>query len=502
MNIDRYRSGLCHIAVCLAAVGLWQPSVQAQVLSLPDSGDTQTLRLGGARIQGALLTPSARLLEKHAWDLSLTYNFDDAVLRTTVLTGEVRGGNTREKIRWLDKRHSLYAQFAIAPTDRVELVVGMPVLIDQSSQAGIIVDAAPTGSAALGDMRLLARVGLLHEDHSPLSWNLDLGMSAPSGNQDFLYGEGRVRYLVGTTLGVQLPAGFRIDGRLAHENAAMSVVGNQMLGDTLIVQAAVSQTILSNLRWFAELSNVNVISSNPAGVKPKRNGLELAAGIRYRFENFYLDGGVGFGALDAGYTPGVRAQLSIGTTGRIGSKASESSRSATEQVNSVTFSPEAMEQLRELLNDSSSQRTARSAQCLLPPEDYSGAITADGCIDFSQPNTTEGFQRLSLEETKVYFELNKSRLTDTSADTVRKVALILMHNEGNIRVIGNADDQGESDRNEHLSRERAEVVMNALIDAGIAKERLQIDSRGSESPISPTTDFGRSVNRRVDFEWE
>lgn len=502
MNIFRFRTSLRAAISLAAAIGLsaggFTASANAQ--TAPTSADTQTLRLAGARSQGALLTPSARLLERHAWDVSMTYNFDAGVMRTTVLTGEVRGPNTREEIRWLNQRHSVYAQFAFAPAERVELLFGLPVLINQSSEAGVIVDAAPTGSAALGDMRMIGRVALLRPDTSPLSWNLDLGLMLPSGTPAYLYGEKRVRYILGSTLGAQLPKNFRIDARIAHENAPMSTVGNQILGDTLIAQFAVSHDVLKNLRWFVELSNVNVISSSPPGAEPKRNALEVGAGARYFFEQFYLDAGFGFGALDVGYTPRLRAQFSIGTTGNFTAKKAAAAAEAT--ATQVQLSEQTLAELRTLLLETQTPAHAHDTHCVRPDAQYTGALTEQGCIDFNSLHSTEGFQKRSLEETKIYFELNKSTLTASSSDTVRKVALILMHNPGNIRVAGHADDQGTDALNERLSRERAQTVLQALVDAGVDAERLRMDSQGSTLPISPDTDFGRSINRRVDFHWE
>src|SRR5690625_7190712 len=97
-------------------------------------------------------------------------------------------------------------------------------------------------------MRMIRRVALLRPDTSPLSWNLDLGLMLPSGTPAYLYGEKRVRYILGSPLGAQLPKNLRIDARIAHEHAPMATVGNQMLGDTLIAHFAVSHAAVKYLR--------------------------------------------------------------------------------------------------------------------------------------------------------------------------------------------------------------------------------------------------------------
>jgi outer membrane protein OmpA-like peptidoglycan-associated protein len=51
-----------------------------------------------------------------------------------------------------------------------------------------------------------------------------------------------------------------------------------------------------------------------------------------------------------------------------------------------------------------------------------------------------------------------------------------------------------------LSRQRAEAVMQALIDRGVDAARLSAEGLGEEKPIADnTTAQGRSQNRRVEI---
>lgn len=68
-----------------------------------------------------------------------------------------------------------------------------------------------------------------------------------------------------------------------------------------------------------------------------------------------------------------------------------------------------------------------------------------------------------------------------------------------IKIQGHTDNSGSEDRNNNLSRERAEAVERFLMDAGIPVQSLKVEYFGSARPItSNSTEKGRSVNRRVD----
>lgn len=465
--------------------------------SPPSSIDTQSLRLAGARSQGALLTPSSELLPTKSWELSLTYQFEHSVVRALVPTGEVRGRKQSETIHWLNNRQTGYVQIAATPLDRIELVVGAPILISQTAESGLITPSGPTGSSALGDIRMLGRIAVTQPEAKGLAWVLHVGTVVPSGNEEMLFGERLARFEVGTSLGALLPKGFRIDGYLGHTNGRMGAIGNQIFGDTVAVQVAAGQTI-GRARWFAELSNLNVISDRMPGTFPKRSSLEVAAGARYQFDAFFLDGGIGFGVLDAGVTPRMRAMVSVGTTGFFGRPKTAETNDASHTGGCVELCDATIQTLQSLV----AANSGGPATCVLPPADYSGPLTDAGCIDFSTQGSSEEARQHSLEEITVYFEVGKSELTPTAENTLRGAAMLLMRTEGDVVITGHADDRGSDELNQELSLDRADAARRALIEAGIASERLRIDARGPKEPISPHTDFGRSMNRRVTFLWD
>ena len=69
-----------------------------------------------------------------------------------------------------------------------------------------------------------------------------------------------------------------------------------------------------------------------------------------------------------------------------------------------------------------------------------------------------------------------------------------------VRVEGHTDNVGTAAYNRKLSAERAASVIQWLIDAGIAEERLSSEGFGPDQPIAPNeTAKERALNRRVEF---
>ncbi|HUC32568.1 MAG TPA: OmpA family protein, partial [Ilumatobacteraceae bacterium] len=69
-----------------------------------------------------------------------------------------------------------------------------------------------------------------------------------------------------------------------------------------------------------------------------------------------------------------------------------------------------------------------------------------------------------------------------------------------IEVQGHTDSEGDAERNRVLSQERAEAVMQALIDLGVPPADLTAVGYGEEQPIlDPDGDEVAELSRRVVF---
>ena len=67
-------------------------------------------------------------------------------------------------------------------------------------------------------------------------------------------------------------------------------------------------------------------------------------------------------------------------------------------------------------------------------------------------------------------------------------------------VQGHCDASGSDKVNDPLSQKRAEAIVAALVEQGIAQTRLSAVGKGSHEPIADnSSDEGRAKNRRVEF---
>lgn len=69
-----------------------------------------------------------------------------------------------------------------------------------------------------------------------------------------------------------------------------------------------------------------------------------------------------------------------------------------------------------------------------------------------------------------------------------------------LRVTGHTDSVGEADSNTALSSSRARAVADYLVARGVAAERIDVEGRGDTEPLGDnSTEFGRALNRRIEF---
>ena len=85
-------------------------------------------------------------------------------------------------------------------------------------------------------------------------------------------------------------------------------------------------------------------------------------------------------------------------------------------------------------------------------------------------------------------------------DLDRTAKLLSDYPELAARIEGHTDSVGSAALNQRLSQQRAEAVMAALVDRGVAASRLNAEGLGPDRPIaSNATPDGRSRNRRVEI---
>ena len=102
----------------------------------------------------------------------------------------------------------------------------------------------------------------------------------------------------------------------------------------------------------------------------------------------------------------------------------------------------------------------------------------------------------------IEFESGKAAIKKKSYDMLDLIAEIFIENSSYIvEVQGHTDNTGKYEQNVKISQQRAEAVMNYLIEKGVPAERLSAVGYGPDVPIADNkTKAGRAKNRRVEFK--
>ena len=101
----------------------------------------------------------------------------------------------------------------------------------------------------------------------------------------------------------------------------------------------------------------------------------------------------------------------------------------------------------------------------------------------------------------VLFGTDLSRLTSDGMRSAQKLADVLQQNpQRNVMIEGFADSTGAADYNQGLSERRANAVRTALLDMGVARERIDMRGYGESFPVAANDSAAnRQLNRRVEI---
>jgi len=101
----------------------------------------------------------------------------------------------------------------------------------------------------------------------------------------------------------------------------------------------------------------------------------------------------------------------------------------------------------------------------------------------------------------IAFETGGAALSKDSGPALDDLAAMLAGKpEISVLIVGHSDNQGTLDANLTLSQRRAEAVRDALVERGVAAERLEAKGVGFLAPVaSNATEEGRARNRRVEL---
>jgi outer membrane protein OmpA-like peptidoglycan-associated protein len=101
----------------------------------------------------------------------------------------------------------------------------------------------------------------------------------------------------------------------------------------------------------------------------------------------------------------------------------------------------------------------------------------------------------------LYFEPGGDILTaESQAELVKMRQEVVKRVAAEVMVIGHTDRVGSQQLNDELSKKRAEMVRDLLIESGVAAEKLETIGRGERDPLVATEDeVDEPRNRRVEI---
>jgi outer membrane protein OmpA-like peptidoglycan-associated protein len=137
--------------------------------------------------------------------------------------------------------------------------------------------------------------------------------------------------------------------------------------------------------------------------------------------------------------------------------------------------------------------------CPFEPETVNGYADNDGCPDEEQVRVVG--DKIVLDD-RVHFFVNSAIIRKVSYPLLQRLTkLVAEHPEyTHISVEGHADERGPEDFNRKLSEDRARSVMDFMIKAGVAKERLSSQGFGASRPlVDKKNEYAWLLNRRVEF---
>ncbi len=172
----------------------------------------------------------------------------------------------------------------------------------------------------------------------------------------------------------------------------------------------------------------------------------------------------------------------------------------------------------------SNSKTGRYLFILTPGKNYNISYQAEGFLFYSEnrqidknTNYYEIYRAIELPPVivgakivlnNIFFDFDKAILRPTSNVELRNILkLLTKYPKMVIEFAAYTDSKGTGAYNVKLSKERAEAVVNFLIDKGIDKARLVANSYGETMPAASNQNAdgsdnpaGRQLNRRVELK--
>jgi len=194
-----------------------------------------------------------------------------------------------------------------------------------------------------------------------------------------------------------------------------------------------------------------------------------------------------------------RARLLVATTAEEAQRAREEKERAlkkeAESARVAELATEEAQQARRLAESRASEAEFARREAELASEQIS-SLTRQ--LENLQLRQTESGVVVTLGD--VLFASGQTSLVEGALSSLEEVVdLLQTEPDKKIRVEGHTDSSGDPEENIQLSKLRADAVRQALIDLGVAEDRITSEGMGEDFPIASNEDQeGRARNRRVD----
>ena len=101
----------------------------------------------------------------------------------------------------------------------------------------------------------------------------------------------------------------------------------------------------------------------------------------------------------------------------------------------------------------------------------------------------------------INFDTGKATIKDESMPIIDQMVELMQTNADlKVEIQGHTDNVGKPEANKKLSEDRANAVKKALVDRGIAADRMSAVGYGDTKPVADNnTEEGRAKNRRVEL---
>jgi outer membrane protein OmpA-like peptidoglycan-associated protein len=194
-----------------------------------------------------------------------------------------------------------------------------------------------------------------------------------------------------------------------------------------------------------------------------------------------------------------RARLLVATTSEEAQRAREEREDAlqkeAESARTAQLATEEAGQARRLAESRASEAEYARREADLASQQIS-SLTRQ--LENLQLRQTESGVVVTLGD--VLFASGEVQLVEGGQSSLEEVVdLLQTEPEKKIRVEGHTDSSGDAQENLELSEQRAQAVREALINLGVAADRVSALGMGEDFPIASNEDeAGRAQNRRVD----